>query len=102
VAGEALRTGVVPLQAGASEPEIPREDATLQMGDPDVSPITSAFVGDETIGGSMPTPDQNTVDAIGRAYGVAEEDTGTLRTSSELLDGRDRHRSQQEEPEPQE
>jgi len=105
VAAEAMRTGVMPLQSPQPQeegPQIPREDDTLRMGDPDVSPITSAYVGDETVGGSMATPDQNRVDAIGRAYGVAEEDTGSLRTSSELLDRRDRQRSQQEEPEPNE
>jgi hypothetical protein len=90
------------LPAAPEEPEIPREDETLRMGDPDVSPITSACVGDETVGGSTPTPDQNQVDAIGRAYGVAEEDTGTLRTSAELLERRDRQRSLQDEPDPYE
>jgi hypothetical protein len=41
----------------------------------------------------MPTPDQDRVDDIGRAYGVAEEDSGELRTSAELLEARDRKRS---------
>lgn len=44
-------------------------------------------------------PDQSQVDLYGRAMGVSEEDSGALRTSSELLDSRDRHRGNQEIPE---
>ena len=40
----------------------------------------------------MPSPDQNQVDDIGRAMGVQEEDSGQLRTSSEILARRDQHR----------
>jgi hypothetical protein len=43
--------------------------------------------------------DEDRVDSIGRAMGVSEEDSGALRTSSELLDKRDRHRAFQEVPE---
>jgi hypothetical protein len=93
VAAEAIRTGVVPLAAGRTPPEeIPQEDE-IQAGDPDVSPLTASYVGDEGPGGDMPTPDQNRVDDIGRALGVAEADSGALRTSSELLDRRDERRS---------
>jgi len=44
-------------------------------------------------------PDQSQVDLYGRAMGVSEEDSGALRTSSELLDSRDRHRGYQDVPE---
>jgi hypothetical protein len=99
VAAEALATGVVPLRAASTgAPEIPGQDEILKVGDPDDAPISNAFVGDETPGGDMPTPDQNQVDDIGRAYGVQEEDAGALRTSSEILDERDRHRGFQERP----
>jgi hypothetical protein len=72
----------------------------LQVGDPDDSALQNAYVGDETPGGSMPTPDQDRVDDIGRAYGVQEVDSGALRTTAEILDERDRHRAQLEVPDP--
>jgi hypothetical protein len=103
VAAEALLTGVVPLETQRSrreENEIPGQDALLRVGDPDDSPTDNAFVGDETPGGDMPSPDQNQVDDIGRAYGVQEEDSGALRTSSEILDARDQRRSYLEAPDP--
>jgi hypothetical protein len=101
VAAEAMATGVVPLESQHRHPddeEIPGQDDLLRVGDPDDRPTDNAFVGDETPGGDMPTPDQNQVDDIGRAYGVQEEDSGALRTSSEILDGRDERRSYLEVP----
>jgi Family of unknown function (DUF6335) len=92
IAGEAGRTGVV---AGPPEvdPEIPEpEGALLQAGDPDVSPLFNEMSGEDSPGADTPTPDQNQVDEIGRAYGLQEEDDGPLRTASEILDRRDRHR----------
>jgi hypothetical protein len=50
----------------------------------------------------MAVPDHDQVDDVGRAVGVAEADSGALRTSAELLEERDRKRALQEEPEPQE
>jgi hypothetical protein len=101
VAAEAQATGVVPLAARRPDaPTIPGQDEILKVGDPDDRAISNAFVGDETPGGDMPTPDQNQVDDIGRAYGVQEADSGSLRTSSEILDRRDQHRGFQEGPPP--
>jgi hypothetical protein len=103
VAAEALLTGVVPLETQRSrreENEIPGQDSLLRVGDPDDSPTDNAFAGDDTPGGDSPSPDQNQVDDIGRAYGVQEEDSGALRTSSEILDARDQRRSQLEAPDP--
>ena len=102
VAAEAMATGVIPLESQprhAGESEIPGQDDLLRVGDPDGRVTDAAFVGDETPGGDMPTPDQNQVDDIGRAMGVQEEDSGALRTSSEILDRRDRHRGYLEVPE---
>lgn len=85
---ESLTTGVpaVPLE----EPEIPGpESALMRMGDPDVSALQNEYSGDESPGATTPTPDQNLIDDIGRAYGVEDAENGALRTSSELLDGRD-------------
>ena len=92
---EAVATGVLPEAVIATAPvdEIPGiESEKMRVGDPDVSPLSNEYSGEEVPGASTPTPDQNDVDGIGRAYGVEEEDTGSLRTSSELLDRRDRHR----------
>jgi uncharacterized protein DUF6335 len=98
VVSESLSTGVVPLEAPPRE--LPVLDPDIQAGDPDVDTLSNTYVGEEGPGGSTPTPDQDQVDDIGRACGVAEEDSGALRTSSELLDRRDRRRAQQDVPEP--
>ena len=99
VAAEAQRTGVVPFAAGERPEEIPGEGARIRMGDPDDRAIDNEYVGDETAGGSSPTPDQNSVDDIGRAYGLQEEDAaGPLRSASEVLERRDRHRAEMDEP----
>jgi hypothetical protein len=90
VAAEALRTGVLPPHARRRQ-GIPREEDIL-VGDPDDLTLANAYVGEDTPGASTPTPDQNGVDAIGRAYGLQEEDTGALRSGAEVLDRRDRHR----------
>jgi hypothetical protein len=95
IAAEALRTGVLPAR---SRPETPREDETILVGDPDDDSLANQYVGDETPGGSAPTPDQNGVDAIGRVYGLQEEDSGALRSSGEILDRRDRKRSELQPP----
>ena len=93
IAAEASRTGVMPFQAPREPEEIPGpESEKIQVGDPDVSPLINEYSGEETPGASTPTPDQNRVDDIGRAYGVEEEDGAVLRSSSEILDRRDRHR----------
>ena len=97
VAAEAMATGVVPL--AARRRHTGGIDPRLTGGDPDERPENAAFVGDVAPAGDMPTPDQDQVDPIGRAMGVSEEDSGALRTSSELLDKRDRHRAFQEMPE---
>jgi len=99
IAAEALRTGVAPPKTPRRRgPEIPKEGVTLLVGDPDDSALNNAYVGDETPGGSSPTPDQDRVDDIGRAYGVQEVDSGRLKPAAELLDERDRHRPLLEVP----
>jgi hypothetical protein len=94
VALEALRTGVLPDRARPVREEIPHEDTTIRVGDPDDSVLGNEYVGDETPGGSASTPDQNGVDEIGRAYGLQEEDSGALQSAGEVLRRRDRHRSE--------
>ena len=98
VAVEALRTGVVPHLAGERPEEIPGEGDRIRAGDPDDSAMDNEYVGDETPGGSSPTPDQNSVDEIGTAYGLQEEDEGPLRTAAEILQRRDQHRATMDAP----
>lgn len=50
-----------------------------------------ANVGEETVGGTNPTPDQDQVDEIGEAAGLTYEDDEPLNTG-EKLEERDRHR----------
>jgi uncharacterized protein DUF6335 len=101
VAAEALRTGVAPQPPRPRRRvEIPKEGDTLLVGDPDDSALYNAYVGDETPGGTSPTPDQDRVDDIGRAYGVQEVDSGALKPSADLLEERDRHRALLEVPDP--
>jgi hypothetical protein len=98
VAMEALRTGLLPLAASRRrKDEINHEDAIL-VGDPDDSSFANEYGGEETPGGSNPTPDQNNVDAIGRAYGLQEEDTGALQAAGDVLARRDRRRSELRAP----
>jgi hypothetical protein len=90
IAADAMRRGTL---GTPPRREDETDDDELRVGDPDVDAMENAFVGDAVPGGDMPTPDQDRVDDIGRAYGVAEEDSGELRTSAELLEARDRRRS---------
>jgi uncharacterized protein DUF6335 len=100
VAAEAMRTGVVPLTTASRTDHSNRGDARLKAGDIDADAMANATVGDEAPGGSVTTPDQDRVDDIGRALGVQEVDSGELRTTSELLDERDRKRARQDVPDP--
>lgn len=96
VAAEALRTGVMPVTRPRTE--IPREGETIRVGDPDDRILANEYVGEETPGGTTPTPDQSNVDDIGRAYGLQEEDSGALRSGAEVLSRRDRHRQELRPP----
>lgn len=97
VAAEAMRTGVLP-RTSAREESIPHEGETIRVGDPDDLILANEYVGENTPGGTTPTPDQNGVDEIGRAYGLQEEDSGALRTAAEILERRDRRRSELRAP----
>jgi Family of unknown function (DUF6335) len=94
VAAEALRSGVVPnaVPRNPDDESIPGEGERIRVGDPDDEALRNEYVGEETPGGSTPTPDQSNVDDIGRAYGVQDEDSGELRTSAEIMERRDERR----------
>lgn len=103
LAAEAARLGVPPREVlPPEEPAIPGEDDLLRIGDSEVDPLRNAYVGEESPGFDMATPDQDGVDAAGRAYGVSEIDSGALEPSVEIADARDRRRAFAEEPEPPE
>jgi hypothetical protein len=64
----------------------------LSGGDLDADWRRAHDGGDEAVGGSVATPDQDVVDEIGRALGVAQDADAELRTSDETLRARDRFR----------
>jgi Family of unknown function (DUF6335) len=68
----------------------------LTGGDPDADWERADHVGEEAVGGTVATPDQNVVDELGGALGVPRSPDDEVRTSGEILEGRDRHRWEQE------
>jgi uncharacterized protein DUF6335 len=74
-----------------------RELREYHSGGPDVSggdidaDWRRADVGEETVGGSTPTPDQDIVDELGEAAGITYEDNEPLHTT-EKVEERDRRR----------
>jgi hypothetical protein len=98
VALEALRTGVLPAGSRKRRDDIPHEDEKMRVGDPDDDALRNEYAGEDTPGGSSTTPDQNSVDDIGRVYGLQEEDCGALRSGAEVLQKRDRHRPELSPP----
>ena len=63
----------------------------LTAGDIDAKWDDASAIGDETPGGDNPTPDQNEVDAIGRAVGAEYDDDEELMGGDEISQ-RDAHR----------
>src|SRR5215475_13898621 len=62
----------------------------LSGGDIDAA-WDQADAGEETVGGSTPTPDQDVVDELGGAIGLIYEDTEPLHTAEKIAQ-RDLHR----------
>jgi hypothetical protein len=69
----------------------------LSGGDVDADWRRADSVGEEAPGGTVATPDQSVVDDIGDALGVPRAPDEEFRTSAEILEGRDRHRAEEEE-----
>jgi hypothetical protein len=63
----------------------------LSGGDIDASWQTANQAGEETVGGSSPTPDQDVVDQLGEAAGLSYDDDEPLDYGAKVLD-RDRNR----------
>jgi hypothetical protein len=68
----------------------------LTGGDVDADWRRADSVGEEAPGGSVATPDQDVVDQFGDALGVPRAPDEEFRPSSEILEGRDRYRAEQE------
>ncbi|MEO6724841.1 MAG: DUF6335 family protein [Blastocatellia bacterium] len=64
----------------------------LAGGDVDADWQGAESSGEETPGGNAPTPHQDEVDEIGRAFGMEIPDNQELRTHDEILAERDAHR----------
>ena len=61
-------------------------------GDFDADWARAESSGEEAVGGSEPTPDQDVVDELARALGVEQDSDAEFRTTSEILGERDRLR----------
>ena len=68
----------------------------LSGGDVDADWSRADSAGEEAVGGTVATPDQNVVDELGDALGVPRGPEEAFRTSQEILEGRDRSRWEQE------
>jgi hypothetical protein len=64
----------------------------LTGGDLDADWMGAHLSGEEAVGGSAATPDQDVVDEIGRALGVEQPSDAEVWTSEEILRERDRFR----------
>ena len=64
----------------------------LSGGDVDADWARAESSGEEAVGGSEPTPDQDVVDELGRALGVEQDSDAEFRTTGEILRERDRLR----------
>jgi len=64
----------------------------LTGGDLDANWRNAWDAGDEAVGGSTSTPDQDVVDELGEALGVAQAPDAEVQSSADILDERDRHR----------
>jgi hypothetical protein len=82
----------------AEIPERPLRSARLAGGDVDADLERVASSGEEAVGGSAPTPDQDVVDEIGDALGVGRRLDAQVIMSSEMLAGRDRRRPERRPP----
>ena len=83
------------------------QDPSLSGGDVDAAWEDSVAAGEESVGGSVLTPDQDNVDELGEGAGITYQDDEPLNSDKKILE-RDRHRwelnpasadDQDEEPE---
>jgi hypothetical protein len=81
----------VPLEDRASHHET---SPVLTGGDVDADWRSAHSIGEEAVGGSVATPDQDIVDALGTALGVPQGLDEPVRTAREILEQRDAQRWQ--------
>jgi len=86
-------------EAEAHAAQFTNTSAKLTGGDPDADWERAEGDGEETVGGSVATPDQNVVDDLTDALGMSRAPDEPVRTSEEILGDRDRHRWEQEQNE---
>jgi hypothetical protein len=70
----------------------PETSPALSGGDVDADWVDAEGSGEESVGGSVATPDQDVVDEIGRALGVEQAPGQPVTSSEEILRERARHR----------
>ncbi len=94
--GPPLDSGVRPTVGGRRIEERLEENNSvsprLSGGDVDAAWDDAESAGDETVGGSVATPEQNLIDEIGQAVGLEFQDDEELRSPAEVLEKRDHHR----------
>lgn len=66
-------------------------DYTLTGGDVDANPEDADAVGEEAVGGTVATPDQDVVEELAAAVGIQTDDRSYLRTN-DMLEERDDRR----------
>jgi hypothetical protein len=77
--------------------EFTETSPALTGGDVDADWKRAASMGEEAVGGTAATPDQDVVDDLGKAVGGPRAPDEAFRSASEILDARDRDRGAQEE-----
>ena len=83
-------------RAEAEIAERPETSPSLSGGDVDADWHRANATGEEAVGGSVATPDQDVVDDLGDALGVPRAPDEEVRASSEIMEERDRRRWEQE------
>src|SRR5690349_21545538 len=93
--GEPLQEYLIPEEVRRFQEELHEYNAVsprLSGGDVDADWQDAESSGEETVGGTVATPDQDIVDELGRAVGMEFQDNQPLRSPAEVLEERDRHR----------
>jgi hypothetical protein len=67
------------------------QDPSLSGGDVDAAWEDSVVAGEESVGGSVPTPDQDNVDELGEGAGITYQENEPLNSDKKILE-RDRRR----------
>jgi hypothetical protein len=91
IAVEPAEVGEV-VQFAADVAEHIETSPRLTGGDVDADWHGAYANGDEAVGGSTATPDQDVVDELGEALGVPQALDAEVLTSADILKARDRHR----------